>query len=505
VLFTALGIGLVAVLALAGIMSAAVRDGLFNNRINHLNADFAQSAATARNVLIAASADTAEDVQSLLVAVVQDQVTTGQGVIHGVLLAPATDQGLAISAVAMPVAASRLISPELRAATNAGNQQMWQSVGIPADMSGTGSKEPGVVFGTLVDVPVYGSFGFYLVYSMAGERETLTMIQTTLAVGAAIVLVIIGGIVFVETRLTIRPVHLAAKGAERLAGGNLDERLDVKGEDELATLAMSFNDMAASMQAQIQQLEEYSQVQKRFVSDVSHELRTPLTTMRMASEMIYSSRDEFEPHVKRSAELLQGQIDRFEDLLADLLEMSRYDGGAVTLDIQERDLVAITRFIRELATPLAEKRGVPVTIEAKTDPIIAEVEGRRVERILRNLIANAIDHADGTPVRITLDANAECAAIVVRDYGVGLSPRAVEHVFDRFWRADPSRARTTGGTGLGLPIALEDAQLHGGNLEAWGEPDKGAAFRLLLPIHPGLPISNPPLPLIPDDAGEVPR
>jgi two-component system, OmpR family, sensor histidine kinase MtrB len=129
--------------------------------------------------------------------------------------------------------------------------------------------------------------------------------------------------------------------------------------------------------------------------------------------------------------------------------------------------------------------------------VIADVDARRVERILRNLVGNAIEHGAGKPVEVTLAANRTAAALTVRDRGVGLSSAEAQHVFDRFWRADPSRVRTVGGSGLGLSISLEDARLHGGWLQVWGEPGHGAQFRLTVPLCAGGELTSSPLPLRP--------
>ena len=270
-----------------------------------------------------------------------------------------------------------------------------------------------------------------------------------------------------------------------------------KGEDEMATLARSFNEMADSLQDQIHRMEELSTLQRRFVSDVSHELRTPLTTIRMAGEVIHASRDGFDPASKRSAELLQTQLDRFEDLLADLLEISRFDAGAAVLDAEGRDVRDVVIQAVDHAAPLAERRGAWLHVVVPEERCVADIDPRRVERILRNLLVNAVEHAEGSTVEVTVGADAHAVAVTVRDRGVGMTPDEAAHVFDRFWRADPARARTTGGTGLGLAISLEDAHLHGGWLEAWGRPGRGASFRLTLPRRAGIRLSASPLPLQP--------
>jgi two-component system sensor histidine kinase MtrB len=276
--------------------------------------------------------------------------------------------------------------------------------------------------------------------------------------------------------------------------------MHVRGDDDIARLGTSFNQMAASLQKQIRQLEELSRVQRRFVSDVSHELRTPLTTVRMAGDVLHDARQRFDPSTARAAELLQKELDRFELLLTDLLEISRFDAGAAVLELEDVNLVDLAHRVVESNRPLAERHGIEVVVRDPGHPCVAEVDPRRVERIVRNLITNAIDYADSKDVVVLLASNDEATALAVRDHGVGLKPGQAAMVFNRFWRADPARARTTGGTGLGLSISLEDAHLHGGWLQAWGEPGGGSQFRLTLPRRAGDRVGISPLPLVPDDA-----
>jgi two-component system sensor histidine kinase MtrB len=185
------------------------------------------------------------------------------------------------------------------------------------------------------------------------------------------------------------------------------------------------------------------------------------------------------------------------------------------LDLEDVDLVDVAHRVVDSTRPLAEHRGIRVVVrqvaaveDTRTDaaapgtgrPCVAEADGRRVERVVRNLVTNAIDYADSDDVVVLVAANEEATALAVRDHGVGLKPGEAAMVFNRFWRADPARARTSGGTGLGLSISLEDAHLHGGWLQAWGEPGRGAQFRLTLPRVAGEPIGSSPLPLVPADA-----
>jgi two-component system, OmpR family, sensor histidine kinase MtrB len=337
----------------------------------------------------------------------------------------------------------------------------------------------------------------YYAFPLDQEAESLSLFRSTVVISGIALTLFVVGIALLVTRLVVDPVRRAAGIAQRLAEGQLEERMVVRGEDDLARLATSFNAMADSLQRQITQLESLSQLQQRFTSDVSHELRTPLTTVQMAADVLYESRADFPPHVARSAELMHTELDRFEALLTDLLEISRYDAGAAVLDWEPTDLGALVRRVAAGMSALAERHGCELTVSGPAQDVIAEVDARRVERILRNLVGNAIEHGTGQPVEITWAANRTAAAVTVRDHGVGLSAAEAQHVFDRFWRADPSRVRTVGGSGLGLSISLEDARLHGGWLQVWGQPGAGAQFRLTLPLAAGTDLTSSPLPLRP--------
>lgn len=368
---------------------------------------------------------------------------------------------------------------------------------------------PAVVVGSLVDLPVAGAYELYLVYTMDEEVATLALVQRALVVGGVALVLLVATIAWLVARLVATPVRVAARTAEQLAAGELDRRMVVRGEDEVARLATSFNIMAASLESQIKRLESLSRLQQRFVSDVSHELRTPLTTIRMAADVLHDrlTDPDVHPDVRRSAELLSAQIDRFEQLLADLLEVSRFDAGAAVLDLADDiDLVDLVRHDVELTRPAAEQFGVPVTVSGADggDPpaLPVQADPRRVGRILRNLLSNAIEHADGRPVDVRLAGDERAVAVGVRDHGPGMDATQQDRVFDRFWRADPSRRRTLGGSGLGLAISLEDARLHGGRLEVWSRSGAGTHFVLTLPRRPGGPLGEGPLPIEPPDADQ---
>jgi two-component system sensor histidine kinase MtrB len=314
-------------------------------------------------------------------------------------------------------------------------------------------------------------------------------------VGATGIAILIGlGVLawFVTSRVT-DPIRQAVQVAGQLASGDLDQRLAVRGDDDLARLATSFNNMAESLKSQITRLEHLSTLQQQFVSDVSHELRTPLTTVRMASEMIYDSRAQLDPEVARSAELLRNQVDRFDLLLSDLLEMSKIDAGVTILDISPFDLAQLVSSEIEAANEIVRNHGSSITLFQPTVTNYVEADSRRISRIIRNLIANAIEHADEKQIDVTVKANSSAISVGVRDRGQGMNPEDLGRVFDRFWRADPARKRTLGGTGLGLSISAEDAKLHGGDIQVWAAPGKGAHFVLTLPISQKNEIESYPI------------
>jgi two-component system, OmpR family, sensor histidine kinase MtrB len=368
-------------------------------------------------------------------------------------------------------------------------RQEWASMAV--------GSSPRPVPGLLIGAPFGGGYALYYFFPLAAAQQTIASIQQSLMVAGIAVVFLLAAIAWLVTRWVVVPVRQAVEGAKQLSTGELDRRMAVRGSDELAALATSFNEMAASLQEKLQELEDLSQVQRQFVSDVSHELRTPLTTIKIASDVLYGSRDGMDAAAARSAELMQSQLERFESLLTDLLEISRYDANAATLDAEPVDVCTIVLQSADVAQHMAERRGTKIEFRVPAMPCIAEVDRRRVERILRNLLLNAVEHGEDKDTVVTVAADSAAVAVSVRDFGVGLRPGEEQLAFDRFWRADPARARTSGGTGLGLAIALEDARLHGGWLEAWGEPGQGSVFRLTLPRTVGGELHGSPLPLNP--------
>nr|WP_275412639.1 MtrAB system histidine kinase MtrB [Rhizocola hellebori] len=444
-------------------------------------------------------AGTDEEVEKFL-APLASSPQQGGGVIVAVKLSKATLSPNLRGTVAYP-------DPDFRAVEAAITPELEHKVadeGMVAHQVVTVGDRTFLVYGRPVPMRwSYQQIELYYLVPLNTEVGVAEDFRATIGiVGTALVLLLTILVVLV-TRLVTQPVRLAAQTAQRLSAGLLDQRMDVRGEDELALLADAFNHMAGSLQQQIVRLEEMSRLQRRFTSDVSHELRTPLTTVRMAADLLHSQRSGFDPAVARSAELLQTELDRFEELLTDLLEVSRFDAGFAMLDGEPTDLVALMRRVIDRLNTVALRAGVEVSLSTPEPPVVAEIDGRRVERILRNLIDNAIDHGQGRPVVVTLGFDAQAVAITVRDHGMGMKPGEEKLVFNRFWRADPSRARQTGGTGLGLSISVEDARLHGGWLEASSPgPGQGAQFRLTLPVRAGARLTGSPLPLEPTDTGD---
>lgn len=476
VVTTTLVIGLGTVALLGAYVTTQIRDGLVETRVDRILAESARDAALAQDDIDASPAENPGELQTLVNDLVAKLRLLG-GESRGLVLlqSPDNDSAVPLTSTASDIALIDVISVSMRQAVETDVTQPWQSVAMP------GSGAPGVVVGAPLEIRAAGPYELYFVYSLADEEQTLLLIQRVLILGAGMLVALVVFMTWWVTTQAVRPVRHAARTASRLAEGVLSERMTVRGNDEMATLARTFNEMAESLQRQITRMEELSRLQRRFVADVSHELRTPLTTVRMASDVLYDARADFPPEVARSAELLTNQLDRFEALLADLLEISRIDAGAARLEFEEMSLADLVRDQIEGVAHVARVDGVNIRLWVGPGEHIASIDRARVSRVVRNLLSNAVEHAQAKPVDVGVASNKRTVAVVVRDYGIGLTTQQAERVFDRFWRADAARARTMGGTGLGLSIALEDAHLHGGKLEAWGQPGKGASFRLMLP------------------------
>ncbi|AAT88509.1 histidine kinase [Leifsonia xyli subsp. xyli] len=488
----------VAILITGVYMVLSISNDLYQSRLSEALRDSSRATTAAQATLNASDVSAGDSGKNLLTTALQSV----QGSTSSRLVAAYRVPGQDTSILAPPDRGSPALNPVISAplrtlVQNGGTKQFYQSVALPA---GTGSTDPGIVVGTQLTLPSYGHYELYIGYNLRDSETTLIFVQNTLLFAGLALIALIGGIAWVVVRFVVEPIRVAAHTSERLAAGDLAVRIPERGEDVLASLARSFNGMADSLQNQINQLATLSQLQQRFVSDVSHELRTPLTTIRLAGDVLYDQRDTFPPATERTAELLHTQVERFDRLLSDLLEISRYDAGSVALDLGPTNLVRLAGEVMDELRTLSGQNGSVLRLDAPGGHFDVGMDPRRIRRVVRNLLGNAIEHGEGKPVVVTVDSNETAVALTVRDDGIGMNQQDVNHVFDRFWRADPSRKRTIGGTGLGLAISLEDVTLHSGWLQVWSAPGEGSCFRLTLPRVPGGEIAASPLPLPPIDA-----
>ena len=490
------GIG---VTIIGGYMSLTIADNLFSSRTNQVLSETAWAASTAQslfdNSVSAAGTIDVETANTAAQTAIRSAQSSPGGSGFAILRTPGQITAQTMTSSSSAGLDLSVVSTALRSqVVSQPGALHYQSI----TLEGTGQSRPGIVASASLQVPSAGAYELYLIYDLADVQSTLTAIQQTLIAGSLALVLTIGIVTFFVVRLAIGPVRRAAQTAERLAQGFLEERLAESGQDVIAVLARSFNKMADSLQTQIVRLANLSQVQQRFVSDVSHELRTPLTTIRLAGDVLYSQRKSFTAENARTVELLITQIERFEIMLTDLLEMSRYDAGAVALEVDEVNLVGLVEDCMDQLGALAEQKGSSLVLEVRGGYGDSEVDQRRIRRVVLNFLGNAIDHGEGKPIVTFIDSNEEAVAIAVRDWGLGMSSDEVERVFDRFWRADPSRQRTTGGTGLGLAIAQEDAIAHGGRIEVWSEVGQGTCFMLVVPRNPLATWRESPLALPPE-------
>ncbi|RLP76040.1 sensor histidine kinase [Mycetocola tolaasinivorans] len=491
-----------AIMLSSGYMTISIGSDLFQSRVSQAQSDTRRALDNAQRTFDSSTAESRVDFQALMTTARTDlSQASGSALVAAFRIPNQPFSATAPQDFVSPGLQNGVISDELRRTVQKNPDGLWwQSTALAASGEHT---DPGLIVGGQARLPDGAAYEIYIGYDLSGTEETLGFVQRSLLVGGLVLLLLVGGVAWAVVRLVADPVKVAAQTSAKLAAGDLEVRIPVRGQDELATLGRSFNRMADSMQGQIQKLAALSSVQQRFVSDVSHELRTPLTTIRLAGDVLYDQREDFPPTTARTVELLNTQTKRFELLLADLLEISRYDAGSIQLDLEPVSLPALVRDCVEGMQQLADQSGSRLVVLAPGGYGPIDIDPRRIRRIVNNLLGNAIEHGEGRPVVMTIDSTSSTVALTVRDYGLGMSETDAARAFDRFWRADPSRRRTIGGTGLGLAIALEDAQLHGGTLAVWSRTGAGSNFRLLLPRHheqeDGLGAS--PLPLEPVDAG----
>jgi two-component system sensor histidine kinase MtrB len=324
----------------------------------------------------------------------------------------------------------------------------------------------------------------YFFYPLNFQEETLAKLSNFLLIVGAGLLAAVVILAAISIGRVLKPIQRARDVAEEIAAGNLAARIpQATSQDDFGKLAESFNRMTDNLAQKIGELEHVGSLQARFVSDVSHELRTPLATVRMAADYIHAARTGLPPDAQRAAVLLERELERFENLLEDLLEISRFDAGVINLEPVEVDVSGLLDEVVDALDPIAHGRKVDVGLEVdrgQGQPLVA-ADPRRLDRVFSNLVKNAIEHTVEGDVRIWVGRHARDVVVTVADEGEGIPAEDLPHIFERFYRADVHRARTLGGTGLGLAIALENVNLHRGSIDVQSEVGRGSTFTVTLP------------------------
>jgi two-component system sensor histidine kinase MtrB len=320
-----------------------------------------------------------------------------------------------------------------------------------------------------------GGPAVYLVVDAEPMESVLGQLRLGLVAAGLIAMVVAIALAGLIARRILRPIASGSAAASRIAAGDLAARLPIEGRDEFAAWAREFNRMADSLQSTVASLEAAQQQNRRFVADVSHELRTPLTALVAEASIIEAGLDRLDPDARRAAELLVGDVRRLRVLVDDLMELSRFDADAEALRMEPVDLGRVV--VAVVAARLPE-----ATVSLPPDPVVVDSDVRRLDRIVGNLVDNARAHAPGSSVEVALAVDGGEATITVADRGPGVGEEALGHLFDRFYKADPSRAAAASTSGLGLAIAAEHAALLGGSLRAALRPGGGLAFTLILPV-----------------------
>lgn len=363
-----------------------------------------------------------------------------------------------------------VISPELRDEVRSGNVA-WQRVMV--------GKAPMLVVGTRFTVVLPGGraqdsgIDAYITRSMLPEEESIAELATRAWLIGGVALVFAVGLALLAARGVLRPVRELGQAAHWLGEGYLKTRLRVRGSDELAGVATTFNETAEALERHVGNLRRMEADARRFVADVSHELRTPLAAMTAVADVLEQEAPLMSGDAGRAARMSIEETHHLTRLVNDLIEVSRFDAGAATLALDEVD-------VAEVVTATLRVRGWSGEVETDLpEGVLARLDPRRVDVIVANLIGNALRHG-AKPVAIRLAGEPDRITLEVTDHGPGLAPEVLPHVFDRFYKADTARARS-GGSGLGLAISWENARLHGGNLVAANRPEGGAVFTLRLP------------------------
>jgi len=362
------------------------------------------------------------------------------------------------------------IPPELAARVRAGGHVVFQRI----DYYGT----PVLVVGMPVLTVDAGfrrvptGIEVYQWYSLLAEQEQISEFAFNGWRTAAVAVPLAVILAWLAAGAVLRPVRRLRDGARRLARGELSTRLPERGADELADLARTFNDTAASLERTVGELRRMEADARRFVADVSHELRTPLAAMTAVTEVLDEESAQLSGDAGTASRLISAETRKLAVLVDDLIEISRFDNGRARMDRRATDLGEL------IAAALRTRHWDDVDTDLPRGTV-AEVDPRRFDVIIANLVGNALRHG-APPIRVQLTADGTGIAVEVTDHGPGLPADVLPHVFARFYKADTARTRSEG-SGLGLAIAERNAELHGGVIEAGNRPGGGARFVLRLP------------------------
>ena len=332
----------------------------------------------------------------------------------------------------------------------------------------------------------------YFVFTEDRIQRDLTQLRNVLLIGWGGVVVLAGLVGRLLAARTLGPVARASQAARSIAEGLLATRLPVGGKDEFGAWAASFNEMAEALEAKIAALQEAQARERRFTSDVSHELRTPLTALVGEASLLGEHFDRMPPEARRPAELLIQDVGRLRRLVDELMEISRFDAGRESIQVDSVDLIALIQ-------AAVRARGWDQRVEISGQDIVLQSDRRRLERIVANLMGNALEHGGGG-CRVSVGLNGRRAFVEVTDRGRGIPSEHLAHLFDRFYKADPSRRGS--GSGLGLAIAVENARLLGGDIDVWSEVGTGTRFTLLLPVMEVLPESARDVSALPESEAQ---
>ena len=354
------------------------------------------------------------------------------------------------------------IPPNLRAAARKG--VVWQRTTV--------NGQPTLIIGSSVQPNGIEVYDFV---SLQPQQEDLDRLGQNSAIAAAVAIAISLVLGLFASRGVLLPLRRLGIAARRLGSGKLDTRVEVRGNDEVADVSRTFNETAEALERSIAELRSLEASSRRFVADVSHELRTPLTAMTAVTDLLEEATDVGDESAP-AAQLIVAETRRLARLVEDLMEISRFDAGTAQLRREEADLVALVH-------GCLDARGWTGRVGLDVPPsLVVHIDQRRIDVIVANMVGNAIKHGGDGPVELAIGVLGPNLVLQVRDHGPGIPPDALEHIFERFYKADKARVRSEG-SGLGLSIAFENAHIHGGELTGANHPEGGAVFTLRLPLQ----------------------